>query len=67
MLGLSIFIVIIAVLVFLFRLKRRREVEAFKDANFAPDETWFPIDTFMDKPIDFKVLLRHLDKLLKKQ
>jgi len=35
MLGLSIFIVIIAALVFLFRLKRRREVEAFKDANFA--------------------------------
>ena len=35
MLGLSIFIIIIATLIFLFRLKRQREVEAFKDSNFA--------------------------------
>ena len=51
----------------LIMISAAHQVEAFKDANFAPDETWFPIDTFMDKPIDFKVLLRHLEKLLKKQ
>ena len=40
--------------------------EMFKDANFAPDEIWFPIDIFLDKPIDKETLLKHVTKLLKK-
>jgi len=51
----------------LIMISAAHQTESFKDANFAPDEAWFPIDTFMDKPIDFKVLLELLDKLLKKQ
>jgi len=38
--------------------------EMFKDVNFGPDEFWFPIDTFLDKPIDKETLLRHVNKLL---
>jgi hypothetical protein len=40
MLGLSIFVIVLVTLIFLFRLKRQREIEAFKDAdfsNFNPD------------------------------
>lgn len=50
----------------LIMISAAHQTESFKDANFTPDEAWFPIDTFMDKPIDFKVLLKQLDKLLKK-
>lgn len=35
MLGFSIFVVVIVALVFLFRLKRQKEITSFKDANFA--------------------------------
>ena len=34
MLGFSIFVIVTATLVFLFRLKREREIEAFRDADF---------------------------------
>lgn len=51
----------------LIMISAAHRTESFKNANFIPDETWFPIDSFMDKPIDFKVLLKQLDKLLKKQ
>jgi CheY-like chemotaxis protein len=50
----------------LIMISAAHQTEAFKNANFAPDDVWFPIDTFMDKPIDFEVLLGHLDKLLNK-
>jgi CheY-like chemotaxis protein len=40
--------------------------EMFKDANFAPDDIWFPIDVFLDKPINSETLLKHLSKLLKR-
>ena len=40
--------------------------EKFKDANFVPDEFWFPIDTFLDKPIDKGTLLECVIKLLRK-
>ena len=50
----------------LIMISAAHSVEVFQNANFAPDEVWFPIDVFMDKPIDFRILLRHLDKLLKK-
>lgn len=40
--------------------------EMFKDANFVPDEIWFPIDIFLDKPIGKETLLKHVTKLLKK-
>ncbi len=51
----------------LIMVSAAHQVEEFKNANFAPDDVWFPIDTFMDKPVDFKVLLGHLDKLIKKE
>ncbi len=51
----------------LIMISAAHSVEVFRNANFVPDEVWFPIDSFMDKPIDFKVLLKQLDKLLKKQ
>ena len=35
MLGFSVFIIVIVTLVFLIRLKRQREIDSFKDANFA--------------------------------
>jgi len=35
MLGFLVFIIVIIVLVLLFRLQRRREIDSFKDANFA--------------------------------
>lgn len=34
MLGFSVFIIVIVTLVFLIRLKRQREIDSFKDANF---------------------------------
>lgn len=40
--------------------------EMFKNANFVPDEIWFPIDTFLDKPIDKDNLLRHVGRFLRK-
>lgn len=51
----------------LIMISAAHQVGVFKNANFAPDEVWFPIDMFMDKPIDFKVLLKHLDRMLNKK
>jgi CheY-like chemotaxis protein len=50
----------------LIMISAAHQHEVFKNANFAPDEVWFPIDTFMDKPVDTETLLKHLEKLLKK-
>ncbi len=41
--------------------------EVFKNANFVPDEVWFPIDRFLDKPIDKKILLKNISELLEKK
>ena len=30
--------------------------EIFRDVNFTPDVFWFPIDDFLDKPIDQKAI-----------
>ena len=51
----------------LIMISAAHSVETFKNANFAPDEVWFPIDVFMNKPVDFKVLLKHLDRMLNKK
>ena len=50
----------------LLMISSAHQHEMFKDANFVPDEIWFPIDTFLDKPIDKETLLKHVNKLLKK-
>lgn len=39
--------------------------EKFRDVNFAPDEFWFPIDNFLDKPVDEETLLKHVGNLLR--
>jgi two-component system alkaline phosphatase synthesis response regulator PhoP len=39
----------------------------FKDANFVPDEVWFPIDKFLDKPIDKGTLLKNVSQMIKKK
>ena len=41
--------------------------EVFRNANFVPDEIWFPIDIFLDKPIDKETLLRNISELLAKK
>ena len=41
--------------------------EMFKNANFVPDEVWFPIDRFLDKPIDKETLLKNVSELLEKK
>ncbi len=50
----------------LIMISATHSVEVFRNADYSPDEAWFPIDVFMDKPVDFRVLLNHLDRLLKK-
>ena len=50
----------------LLMISSAHQHEMFKDANFAPDEIWFPIDIFLDKPIDKETLLKHVNELLKK-
>jgi CheY-like chemotaxis protein len=50
----------------LVMISSAHQVEAFKDANFVPDEVWFPIDMFLDKPIDKETLLKHVSKMLRK-
>ena len=50
----------------LIMISSAHQVEAFKNANFVPDEVWFPIDKFLDKPIDKETLLRNTKKMLKK-
>jgi len=43
-----------------------RQREKFKDVNVVPDEFWFPIDVFLDKPVDEETLLEHVGDLLRK-
>ena len=50
----------------LIMISSAHQHETFKNANFVPDEVWFPIDTFLDKPIDKDTLLKHVSKMLKK-
>jgi CheY-like chemotaxis protein len=50
----------------LIMISSAHQVEAFKNANFVPDEVWFPIDKFLDKPIDKETLLKNVSKMLKK-
>lgn len=50
----------------LIMISSAHQVEAFKNANFVPDEVWFPIDMFLDKPIDKETLLKHVSKMLSK-
>jgi CheY-like chemotaxis protein len=50
----------------LLMISSAHQHEMFKDANFVPDEIWFPIDVFLDKPVGKETLLKHLNKLLKK-
>ena len=42
------------------------QVEMYKNREFAPDEIWFPIDKFIDKPVDKEELLTHIARFLKK-
>ena len=50
----------------LIMISSAHQHQTFKDANFAPDETWFPIDRFIDKPVDRETLLDSVSKMLKK-
>jgi len=50
----------------LIMISSAHQVEAFKNANFVPDEVWFPIDMFLDKPVDKDTLLKNVSKVLKK-
>ncbi len=38
--------------------------KAFKDGDFTPDRFLFPIDAFLDKPVDKEDLLRQVSSLL---
>ena len=49
----------------LLMISSAHQNEMFKDLNFVPDDIWFPIDTFLDKPIETDTLLGHVSKLLK--
>jgi CheY-like chemotaxis protein len=49
----------------LLMISSAHQTDIFKDLNFVPDDIWFPIDTFLDKPVDRDTLLQHVDKLLK--
>ena len=51
----------------LIMISSAHQVEAFKNANFVPDEVWFPIDMFLDKPIDTARLLETVKELLGEQ
>lgn len=50
----------------LIMISSAHQHEMFKGANFVPDEVWFPIDKFLDKPIDKETLLKNVSKLLGK-
>ncbi len=51
----------------LIMISSAHQHKAFKDANFVPDEVWFPIDIFLDKPVGKETLLKNVSKMLKKQ
>jgi len=49
----------------LLMISSAHQNDMFKDLNFVPDDIWFPIDTFLDKPVDTDILLGHVHKLMK--
>ena len=49
----------------LLMVSSARQHEAFKDSDFVPNEFWFPIDVFLDKPIDRETLFGYVSMLLK--
>jgi len=51
----------------LLMISSAHQHEMFKNANFVPDDIWFPIDIFLDKPVDKETLLKHVNRLLKKR
>jgi len=48
----------------LLMISSAHQTEVFEDLNFVPDDIWFPIDTFLDKPVDRDTLLRYVSNLL---
>ena len=50
----------------LLMISSARQHEGFRDGDYAPDEFWFPVDVFLDKPIDRETLLGYVSMLLKK-
>jgi len=48
----------------LLMISSAHQTDIFKELDFVPDDIWFPIDTFLDKPIDRDTLLVHVNKLL---
>ena len=51
----------------LIMISSAHQHEVFKNANFVPDEVWFPIDIFLDKPVDKETLLKNVSELLEKK
>ena len=49
----------------LLMISSAHQNEMFKDLNFVPDDIWFPIDTFLDKPVNADTLLEHVNRLVK--
>jgi CheY-like chemotaxis protein len=49
----------------LLMISSAHQNEMFKDLNFVPDDIWFPIDTFLDKPVETDTLLEHVNRLVK--
>jgi CheY-like chemotaxis protein len=50
----------------LLMISAARQNAALRDASFIPDAFWFPIDAFLDKPVDKDTLLRYVSILLNK-
>jgi len=48
----------------LLMISSAHQTEIFKGLNFVPDDIWFPIDTFLDKPVDRDTLLKYIGNLL---
>ena len=49
----------------LLMISSAHQNDMFKDLNFVPDDVWFPIDTFLDKPVNADTLLEHVNRLVK--
>ena len=49
----------------LLMISSAHQTDIFKDLDFVPDDIWFPIDTFLDKPVDRDTLLGYVSKLVK--
>jgi len=48
----------------LLMISSAHQTEIFRGLNFVPDDIWFPIDTFLDKPVDRDTLLKYIGNLL---